>query len=189
MRTVRFVTESELKYPPPRGNVLLLCCMDLRLLDDILHFMDLDNLTNRYDHVVFAGAALGALGVPSANGQLVKEHWRKTFFDHLAAAVQLHNVSAVYILEHRQCGAYYKVFKVCPDYGDSAREQLEEELVHCRYADALEMEILSWANQQNKSLAVRKFLMDLRGQVKLLGAESGAAKKAAVMNRGKAKPR
>lgn len=187
MRTVRFVSETELSYPPPRGNVLLLSCMDLRLLDDILHFMDLDNLTNRYDHVVFAGAALGASGVPLANGQLLKEHWRKTFFDHLAAAVQLHNVSAVYILEHRQCGAYYKVFKVCPDYGDSPKEQQEEEQVHARYAQALETEILTWAKQNHTEVIVRKFLMDLRGQVKLLATETVEPKKVAKKSRGKGK--
>jgi carbonic anhydrase len=164
--------------------------MDLRLLDDILHFMDLDNLTNRYDHVVFAGAALGALGVPSANGHLLKEHWRMTFFDHLAAAVELHDVSAIYILEHRQCGAYSSVFKVCPDYQDSPQDQVEEERVHSRYAQALEKEIHTWARQHNKLLQVRKFLMDLRGRVKLLATEAEvAAKKLTPKGRGSGKAR
>jgi carbonic anhydrase len=164
MRTVRFLEERELTYAPPRGNVLLVSCMDLRLLDDIIHFMDLDNLTNRYDHIVFAGAALGALGVPTSQG-LVKPHWRETFFDHLGAAVELHDVRDVYILEHRQCGAYSSVFKVCPDFGNSAAEQREEERCHLKYADALEAEIRQWAKQQGRKMGVNKFLMDLRGQV------------------------
>lgn len=46
-------------YPAPRKNVLLLSCMDLRLIDDICEFMEGDNLANRYDQLVFAGAAAG----------------------------------------------------------------------------------------------------------------------------------
>ena len=42
-------------YPPPRKNVLLLSCMDLRLIDDLVPFMEGDNLSNRYDQLVFAG--------------------------------------------------------------------------------------------------------------------------------------
>ena len=52
-------SQSFRPYPPPRKNVLLLSCMDLRLIDDLVPFMDGDNLTNRYDQLVFAGAALG----------------------------------------------------------------------------------------------------------------------------------
>ena len=40
-------------------NVLLLSCMDLRLLDEIVAYMDGRNLTDRYDHVILAGAAWG----------------------------------------------------------------------------------------------------------------------------------
>ncbi len=48
-------------YAPPRHNVLLLSCIDLRLIDELAAFMDRDNLTNRYDHLVYAGAALGVM--------------------------------------------------------------------------------------------------------------------------------
>ncbi len=54
--------ETEFKHPPPRKMLLLLSRMDARLLDDTVSFMDRYNLTNRYDHVVFAGAALGFCG-------------------------------------------------------------------------------------------------------------------------------
>jgi hypothetical protein len=164
MSHIHYTHEHDLSYPPPKGPVLLLSCMDPRLLDDTVEFMNHDNLANRYDHVVLAGAALGALG-----GGLKKyNYWRKCFFDHLGAACELHAIEEVYIIEHRNCGAYHSVFKVAPVFGDS-QEQLEEEAnCHRKYAQMLEDEIDAWAKKSKHKLRVRSFLMDLRGTVSLL---------------------
>ena len=149
-------------YPPARGPVLLLSCMDLRLMDEVAQFMAHDGLLNRYDHVIMAGAALGALGA----NQEDYEHWRRTFRDHLAAAYELHRIKDVYILEHRDCGAY-KVF--LGDDGTFTDEQSELELdVHCRYAEQLAKEIKQWATENAAKISVKAFLMDLRGNVSLL---------------------
>ena len=53
----------------------------------------------KYDHVILAGAALGAV-VPG------KKDWHQTFLDHVDLAVKLHEVPAVLVMEHRDCGAY-----------------------------------------------------------------------------------
>jgi hypothetical protein len=42
-------------------DALLLSCMDFRLMDDIERYMSGRKLRDRYDHVVLAGASLGAL--------------------------------------------------------------------------------------------------------------------------------
>jgi hypothetical protein len=174
MTMARQTLPQDLSYQPPRGNVLLLSCMDLRLLDDIVKFMNHDNLANRYDHVVFAGAALGALGAPGAKDEHGKpldfSHWKRAFEDHLGAAVKLHNISDVYILEHRNCGAYYKVFHVSDDFQDSDDDQRKEEECHFNYATLLEKEIATWANKAGVELRTHKFLMDLRGEVVVLQA-------------------
>lgn len=151
-------------HVPPRGPVLLLSCMDPRLLDDTVEFMNHDNLTNRYDHVILAGAALGALG-----GLLDRyAHWRKVFFDHLAAAHELHDVQDVYILEHRNCGAYHKVFKVASVFGDTQAELDREAACHRKYAKLLEEEIEAWSKKEKAPLRVTSFLMGVRGDVSLL---------------------
>lgn len=157
-------------YEPPRDNVLLLTCMDLRLLDNIVQFMNHDNLVNRYDHVVFAGSALGALGAPGAKtseGQPIDvSHWQAAFFEHLHAAITLHSIRDLYILEHRNCGAYSKYFNLVKDFGDSEKEQIKEASCHWRYARKLERKVHQWcADQKMPKLQVRKFLMDLRGNV------------------------
>lgn len=160
---------QDTSYPAPRGNVLLLTCMDLRLLDNIVTFMDHDNLTNRYDQVVFAGAALGALGAPGATDEhgnpMDMTHWEKCFKDHLYAAIKLHGIQDVYILEHRNCGAYHKVFHVCGDFSNSEADQLAEQSLHHHYAVELEKKIHEWTSYLEKPLGVWKFMMDLRGAV------------------------
>ena len=171
MPVIRLPSEHDASYAPARGPVLLLSCMDLRVLDEIVQFMDHDNLGNRYDHVVFAGAALGALGAPGAKPKEYP-HWKTAFFDHLLAAVDLHQIQDVYILEHRNCGAYYKVFKVCPDFGDTPKELAAEAACHLKYANLLEQEIQAWAMPLGIKLRVAKFLMDLRGRVAPLVAST-----------------
>jgi hypothetical protein len=54
--------EFDISYAPARGPVLLLSCMDLWLMDEVSQFMAHDGLVNQYDHVIMAGAALGAFG-------------------------------------------------------------------------------------------------------------------------------
>ncbi len=101
--------------------------MDLRLIDDLVPFMEGDNLTNRYDQLVFAGSALGVI-------QQDHQSWYDVFFQHLDIAVKLHEIQDVYIMEHRHCGAYAKFLGKKGEYGDSARELKREEKEHRKYA-------------------------------------------------------
>ncbi len=165
-------------YPPPRKNVLLLSCMDLRLIDDLVPFMEGDNLTNRYDQLVFAGSALGVI-------QQDHQSWYDVFFQHLDIAVKLHEIQDVYIMEHRHCGAYAKFLGKKGEYGDSARELKREEKEHRKYAFQLRDKIFEHCKKkveegENADLwdvHVRCFLMDLRGSVLWLkddGSEEAA---------------
>lgn len=134
---------------PAGHNILLLSCMDLRLLDEIVAYMDGRNLTDRYDHVILAGAALGVLH--AAHG-----HWAQTFCDHLALARELHDVTEVHIMEHRECGAYQKLLGLhLSDHPGAERRK------HAEVAHALGALI----HLQYPSMTVRSFLMDLKGRV------------------------
>ncbi|QDA58949.1 hypothetical protein [Hymenobacter jejuensis] len=149
------------EYPAARGNVLLLSCMDLRLLDDIVRFMEHDNLTNRYDQFILAGAALGSA---------MNEHWNTAFFEHLAVACQLHGVRDVYILEHRNCGAYQVFLGDEGTFDDSHQHHDNERCLHNQYAQQLAAKIRDWSQTSGYVLQVQCFLMDLRGNVELLQA-------------------
>jgi len=92
-----------------KAKVLLLTCMDFRFFELVAKVMKDAGLEGRYDHVILAGAALGAV----VRG---KRHWHKTFFDHLELAEKLHSIRGVIVLEHRDCGAYGpKGFGLLPD--------------------------------------------------------------------------
>jgi carbonic anhydrase len=113
--------------PNHEADVLLLTCMDFRFFLTIAEIMK----GIKYDHVVLAGAALGAV-------QEEKEYWGKTFFDHLGLAVKLHKVKNVFVMEHRDCGAYGpKGFGLLPANPD----RKEERKVHMKQVKRLAREI------------------------------------------------
>lgn len=133
------------------GNVdtLLLSCMDYRLMDEVAAYMQGKGKKDNYDHVVLAGAALGALVD-------AKPSWAATFWDHVEVAKQLHHISTVHIIDHRDCGAY-KVF-LGTDFG---KEPDKETVVHTEMLQKLGMEV----KKRHPDLKVELGLMGLDGKV------------------------
>lgn len=95
-------------YPAPKKYVLVLSCVDYRLLDDLVRFLDHDNLTNRYYHIALAGAALGVGPNPPVAHAKTFAGWRQTFIDHVRATVTLTEgkLTDIYIVQHEDCGAF-----------------------------------------------------------------------------------
>ena len=82
-----------------KADVLLLSCIDYRLIDYTAQYMVGRGLRGNYDYVILAGASLGAITnkYPS---------WNKTFWDHVGLAIKLHSIRKVMVMDHRDCGAY-----------------------------------------------------------------------------------
>ncbi|MFN0053775.1 MAG: hypothetical protein ACKV0T_16470 [Planctomycetales bacterium] len=114
---------------PPRKNVLLLSCMDQRLLDDTVRFMNSLNLHNRYDQVALAGGAMGALQLPDPDLPAPKR-WQGVFELHLDKAINvLHRpIGDVFLLDHLDCGAY-KYLHPDPQVQDKYRAANLDEMV------------------------------------------------------------
>jgi carbonic anhydrase len=85
-------------------DTLLLSCMDYRLMGKIAAYMDGRGLDANYDHVVLAGASIGV-------ATKAKPDWRATFWEHLAVARDLHGVTRLMVIDHRDCGAYQLILK------------------------------------------------------------------------------
>ncbi len=148
------MTPSRPRPPPPGERALLLSCMDLRLLDEIVRELEPLQLTNRYDHVILAGASLGALTAKYP-------HWGETFRDHLGLARTLHHIKRVIILDHRDCGAYRMILGLKANAGlDRERE------VHLGQMQSLRRQV----NRSHPDLAVELWLMDLDGSIEDLSA-------------------
>jgi carbonic anhydrase len=136
------------------GNTeaMLLSCMDFRLMAEIAKYMDSRFLTHNYDHVVLAGASLGALNEKTPS-------WGQTFWDHLDVAMKLHHIKKVMVMDHRDCGAY-KVF-IGPEHMKDAASEKE---VHAWNLNRLKLKI----KERQPELEVELLLMDLEGKVEVI---------------------
>lgn len=131
------------------ADVLLLTCMDYRLLDATNHYMAERGLKNKYDHVVLAGASLGALTEK-------RPEWNQTFWDHLDLALELHQIHEVMVLDHRDCGAYKLLLGE-----DFSKDPGRETEVHAVWLKRLEGSI----KEKHRELRVELLLMSLAGKV------------------------
>ncbi|MBI3653334.1 MAG: hypothetical protein HY231_20075 [Acidobacteria bacterium] len=130
-------------------DILLLTCMDYRLTDDITRYMDHEGLSKKYDHIVLAGASLGASTAKFPS-------WGKTFWEHLQVAIDLHHIHKVMILDHKDCGAYKVIL------GEDAVKTPELELkAHTAQLNNLKKQI----SAQYPKLEVEMLLMSLNGDV------------------------
>jgi len=131
------------------AEALLLTCMDYRLANEVEAYMSARGLRDKYDHVILAGASLGALNdkYPA---------WSEVFWAHLDLAVQLHEVHRVIVIDHRDCGAYKLIL------GDAAVKDADTELKsHVKQLYALRSTIMT----KHPHMEVEIGLMGLDGVV------------------------
>ena len=134
------------------AEAMLLSCMDYRLIDDITKYMDSRGMTNQYDHVVLAGASLGAV-----TGAF--KDWNKVFWAHLKIASDLHQIKKVILLDHRDCGAYKVILKA-----DFSKDPALETRVHGKYLRDLDKEI----RKRYPKLETETLIMNLDGTVETI---------------------
>jgi carbonic anhydrase len=132
-----------------KTEALLLSCMDYRLLDEIERYMSVQELRDKYDHVILAGASLGAVTdkYPA---------WNQTFWAHLDLAVRLHQVHKVIALDHRDCGAYQLILGE-----DFYKNRAKETAIHTENLKELRKQI----HEKYPKLEVKLLLMDTDGKI------------------------
>jgi carbonic anhydrase len=136
------------------AKALLLSCMDYRLVDDLVAFMNARGLKDDYDHVVLAGASLGVVSDKFAD-------WHDTFWQHLDVAIKLHHVEEVIVIDHRDCGAYRLALGP-----DAVATPDQETAAHAATLAAFAAEV----HARHPDLAVETFLMSLDGKVETVAA-------------------
>ncbi|CAM4385328.1 hypothetical protein MB901379_00404 [Mycobacterium basiliense] len=140
--------------PPPEGyEALLLMCIDPRFVHPTNQYMEQRGLIDRYSQFALAGAAAGA----------VSQHWavwHNTFWDNLAASMELHSINGVIVVNHRDCGA------VQIAYGDDVISTPERETAtHERILGTFRQEAL----RRHPGIDVETWLMALDGSVQPIG--------------------
>jgi len=145
-------------WPPQMASAaeeveaLLLTCMDYRLVDKTGRYMDGRGLRNKYDHVILAGASLGALTEKYPS-------WNQTFWEHLSVAIDLHKIRKVIVMDHRDCGAYKVILGE-----DLAKNRSKETEVHRTKLRELKKKI----SEKHSKLEVELLLMSLDGKVEAI---------------------
>ena len=99
--TSAIITQNQMEAHSARAFVL--SCMDFRLLDDIVYFMNGNDYNNNYDQFICAGASLGV-------NQNKFASWGQAFREHLGLGLELHKVKEMIVIDHDKCGAYKKFF-------------------------------------------------------------------------------
>jgi hypothetical protein len=175
---------DEHPYKAPKKWALVLSCVDARLLDDLVSYLDEDNLTNRYYHVTLPGTALGLtdrVSEDTSDKKLLRQfrRWRTTFIDQVQAAIILTNgqISDIYIVQHEDCGA----FRVYVNKDSDCLCGDEELHLHRDYAHALlkdfqqnfheiwnPVDKVTGKGIQPGAPFVHTFFMDLRGHMRHL---------------------
>ena len=133
------------------GNyeAMVLGCIDPRLQEPVAKYTASRGLTGKYSQFVIAGAAVGVVAPKFAD-------WHKTFWDNLAATIELHSIKKVIAINHRDCGAA----KIA--YGDASIATPEKENETHRAALA---EFRKQVGQRQPKLAVQTGLMALDGSM------------------------
>lgn len=133
-------------------DALLLSCMDYRLVNDTEKYMAGRGMAEKYDHIVLAGASLGALTDQYPD-------WNQTFWEHLGIAIKLHDIHTVIIMDHRDCGAYKVILGE-----EHAKDPKTEMQTHAVGLRKLRDEIL----KKYPNLKVELLLMSLDGTVETI---------------------
>jgi carbonic anhydrase len=134
-------------------EAMVLGCIDPRLQVPVAKYTAHRGLRGKYSQFVFAGAAVGVVAPAFKD-------WHKTFWDNLAATIQLHNIKKVIAINHRDCGAA----KIA--YGDAAVATREAETETHRAALA---EFRKQVGERHAKLGVETGLMALNGKLQPLG--------------------
>jgi carbonic anhydrase len=133
------------------GNyeAMLLSCIDPRMQEPVRDYLVKRGLTGKYSQFTFAGAAIGAVAPKFAG-------WHNTFWENLAASIELHNIKGVIAIDHRDCGAA----KIA--YGPESIATPEKEDATHRAALA---EFRKESMNRHPNLKVETLLMALDGSV------------------------
>jgi carbonic anhydrase len=132
-------------------DAMLLTCIDLRVPEPTIKYMESRNMVGKYSQFTFAGTSIGVVA------PLFKT-WAPAFWDNLATSIQIHHIPKVIAMNHRDCGAAKLA------YGEEkvANPQIETET----HKAAL-MEFCKQVAEWQPKLAVELGLIALDGKVEM----------------------
>jgi len=134
-------------------DAMVLSCIDPRIINQVLYYVNVERKqTCRYSQFTIAGAAV-AIVAP------VFRHWRETFWDNLASSIDLHGITQVIAIDHRDCGAAEIAYPK-----DCCKDRAKETALHKKVLLEFKAEV---HRREPRIKAVVVGLMDLDGKIEL----------------------
>ena len=132
-------------------DAMLVTCIDPRFPEPTIHYMERRHLRGKYSQFTFAGAAIGVVAPAFKD-------WEKTFWDNLAATIELHKIERVIAMNHRDCGAAEIAY---------GKDKVANPRIETETHKAALMEFRKQVGQRQPKLAVETGLMALNGKVEM----------------------
>jgi carbonic anhydrase len=137
--------------PKYKFEAMVLSCIDPRFQKPVFRYLGGRGLKGQYSKFTVAGAAIGVVA-PAF------KKWHQTFWDNLEASVQLHAITKVIAIDHRDCGAA----KIAYGKDKLATPELETETHRTAMAEFRKM-----VGEKQPKLAVETYLMAKDGSVEM----------------------
>jgi hypothetical protein len=132
-------------------EAMLVTCIDPRFPEPTIHYMERRHMVGKYSQFTFAGASIGVVAPAFKT-------WGPAFWDNLATSMELHSITKVIAMNHRDCGAA----KIAYGEASVANPKVETET----HRVAL-MEFRKQVAEKQPKLKVELGLMALNGKAEM----------------------
>jgi hypothetical protein len=89
-----------------KAKAFVITCIDFRLIDEAVAYLNSINLLNEYDEMIVAGASLGYNTSCNLVTGKTSTLWTECVDDHINISYALHHISQIIVIDHMSCGAY-----------------------------------------------------------------------------------
>lgn len=149
---------------PATEKVMILTCIDYRLMEEVVIAMNKLGYSNMYDQFILAGSSLGFNygTVDETKVPLEFNYWQQSFYDNIDIAIQLHHIKQIFLIDHCDCGAYEAFYNV--EFDDCADPtSLERHYSNLSTAASTLTEKYKNTYGEGDGLTVKKFIIQLNG--------------------------
>jgi carbonic anhydrase len=88
------------------AKAFVITCIDFRLIDEAVAYLNSINLLNEYDEFIVAGASLGYNTSCNVVTGKTTTLWTQCVDDHIEISYALHKISQIIVVDHMACGAF-----------------------------------------------------------------------------------
>ena len=130
-------------------KAMVLSCIDPRFQSIVYNYLKKKKLNGKYSSFTIAGSAIGVTAPKFRK-------WHKTFWDNLETSINLHKITKLIVINHRDCGAA-KILN-----GKKNFTEHNESLIHKKSFNQIKKTL----KKKHKKLKIEMFLISLNKKIK-----------------------